>query len=156
MFVGKKSSKRLPKFKHARSGSTPSSSSYSELKLSNNYRHRCRIQTWCSRVRFSMRNLMRNLINSCITISWVNNSLCALSCKRERIIHRYKDLKKILFRGAANICNRLGPSKRAVITACGLSCAIIFFVLLWSLIVFDVPHAPPLYISALIFGINKL
>ena len=154
MFAGQKSSERLPKFKHARSGSTPSSASYSELRLSNNSRHRCRIQKWCSRARISIGNLKRNLINSCITISWVNRSLCALSCRRDRIIHRYHDLKEILFRGAANISNRLGPSKRAVITAFGLSCAIIFFVLLWSLIVFDVPHAPPLYISALIFGMN--
>lgn len=164
MFSGPKSGpKSFPKFKHARSSSTPSYTSCSQQSLSDDSQHRCQIyeiytqvkkaiHEWCTQVRKTTRSWIRTIISTFITISWINRAVCAFTCNKDRIVHRYRDLRIELSRFAASICDRIGPSKRALFIALGLSSAVIFFVLLWTLIVFDVPHGPSLYILALIFG----
>lgn len=151
MFTGPKS-KALPP-KYASSTSTPSSASYSPLSLSIDSPRRCCVHVWMGLTRKSIGDWIRIFIQKYITsIGWINRSVCAVNCRSDRLIYGYNVLKAGLFRWATNLCEYIGSPQRAIYTAFGLSCAIVFFVLLWSLIVFDVPHAPALYISALILG----
>lgn len=153
MFTGPKSKELPPKFKYACSTSTPSTASYSPLSLSIDSPRRSCGRLWMGRRRKSMSDWIRTFMKKYITsIGWINRSVCAVNCSSDRLIYSYNFLKAGLFRWATYLCEYVGAPQRAIYTAFGLSCAIVFFVLLWSLIVFDVPHAPALYISALILG----